>query len=352
MKVAVIIPAYNEQLTLAQVMRQFHAQLPDAEIWVVNNASTDDTAGEAKRTFAETKMNGGLLYEPKKGKSNACRKAFREIDADVYVMVDADLTYPANLVHRLIDPVAAGEADTVIADCLTNQSYQDGQTRRFHTFGNFLVCRLLSMFFGTTISDAMSGYRSMSNEFIKLYPMLQSGFEMETEMTIHAVYYGYNILQIPCDYRDRPAGSFSKLNTLGDGFRVLKLIVRLLKNNRPVQFFGAMAVLFGLAGVIVGLPVTIEFMRTGLVRRIPSAILASGLCTSAFFIALIGIVMDTITCFQRFDYQIRRNLWPRTRKLYALEAPATQETAQKTATLAGSIKYGEADANSGNTTPC
>lgn len=311
MKVAVIIPAYNEQLTIAEVILQFHGELPDAEIWVVNNCSTDETTKEANRVFTECSINGGVLQEPRKGKSNACRKAFRQVDADIYVMVDADLTYPAERVHDLIEPVATGKADMVIADRLSNQVYQTGKTRPFHRMGNYLVCKLLSVFFGTTIKDAMSGYRAMSKEFVTLYPMLQTGFELETEMTIHAVCYRYAIEQIPCEYRDRREGSSSKLSTFTDGLRILKLIVRLLKNNRPVLFFGGLAILFAFSGIAVGTPVVVEFIRTGLISRVPSAILASGLCVTSFVITLTGIMMDTVTCFQRFDYENKRNLFKR-----------------------------------------
>lgn len=312
MKVAVIIPAYNEQLTIADVVAQFHGELPDAEIWVVNNASTDDTAEEAKRVFAERRISGGVLDESRKGKSNACRKAFREIDADIYVMVDADLTYPAERVHDLIEPVATGKADLVIADRLSNEVPQAATTRRFHSMGNYLVCKLLSLFFGTTIHDAMSGYRVMSREFVIFYPMLQSGFELETEMTIHAVCNGYVVEQIPCQYRDRLEGSVSKLSTYSDGARVLKLIIRLLKNNRPVPFFGGLAIVFAVIGTAVGMPVVVGFFRTGLVLKVPSAILASSLWMISFLMALIGVVMDTMTSFQRIHSEIQRNVYRRT----------------------------------------
>lgn len=313
MNVAVIIPAYNEEQTIAEVIRQFHEQLPGAHIWVVNNGSTDETRKIAERVFAECDVQGGVLEEPVKGKSNACRKAFRVVDADVYVMVDGDQTYPAELVHELIAPVVSGRADMVVADRLSNQSYEAGNTRRFHGIGNYLVCTLLSIFFGTRIKDAMSGYRAMSREFVKLYPVLQSGFELETEMTIHSACYRYAIDQIPCDYRDRPEGSVSKLDTFADGFRVLKLIIRLLKNHKPIPFFGGLALLSGLAGIGVGIPVIAEFSETGLVEKVPSAILASSLCMLAFFIALVGVVMDAITCFQYFNYEIKRNMYRRSK---------------------------------------
>jgi hypothetical protein len=250
-----------------------------------------------------------VLDEYEKGKSNACRTGFRGVQADVYVMVDADATYPADRVHELIAPILEGRSDMVVGDRLSSGSYESGTVRPFHGLGNKLVCLLLRLLFGARIRDAMSGYRAFSSEFIELYPILQSGFELETEMSVHALTYGYHIEEIPIRYVDRPEGSTSKLSTFSDGFRVLKLIVRLLKNNRPLYFFGGLSFASACMGIFVGLTTLHQYWERGYVVGVASAIFAASSCVMALLLALVGVIMDTIASFHRFNYELSRNAY-------------------------------------------
>lgn len=303
--IAVIIPAHNEELTIADVLSGFYQALPEAQLWVINNCSTDKTRQIATETISRLGAKGGVLDEFVKGKSKACRKGFTHIDADVYVMVDADATYPPDRVRDLIAPVIEHRADMVVGD--RSGTYHSGKVRRFHGTGNWLVCSLLRFLFNADIKDVMSGYRAFSREFIKLYPILQSGFELETEMTIHALTYGYGIEEIPIQYADRPAGSTSKLSTYSDGWRVIKLILRLLKNNRPLYFFGTLSVLSACIGILMGWTPIQQYLEHQYVIGVASAIFAASCGVMALLLALVGIIMDTIASFHRFNYEMKRN---------------------------------------------
>lgn len=305
LNIAVIIPAHNEELTIRQVLSDFHAAIPEAQLWVVNNCSTDKTREIAIETLERVGAKGGVLDEFQKGKSNACRKGFNSVDADIYVMVDADATYPAERVHDLIRPILDGRADMTVGD--RSGSYHSGKVRPFHGFGNRLVCSLLRLLFSAKILDVMSGYRAFTKEFIRLYPILQSGFELETEMTIHALTYGYRIEEVPVQYSDRPEGSASKLSTFSDGFRVLKLIVRLLKNNRPLYFFGGLSVVSALIGIFMGWTPLSQYWEHSYVEGVASAIFAASCGVMALLLALVGIIMDTIAVFHQFNYELGRN---------------------------------------------
>ena len=230
MKTAVLIPCYNEEITIEKVIKDFKKELPDAEIYVYNNNSKDKTAEIAEK-------NGAIVrHEYRQGKGNVVRSMFREIDADIYVMVDGDDTYPAEEVHKLIKPVVDGEADMVIGDRLTNGTYQKENKRHFHEFGNNLVKKSINVAFKTDLKDIMTGYRVFNKLFVKTMPVMSPKFEIETEMTIHALDKNFLIEEIPVTYRDRPEGSVSKLNTYSDGFKVLKTIFNLYKNYRPMPF--------------------------------------------------------------------------------------------------------------------
>lgn len=302
--IAIVIPAYNEERTIRQVIGEFHAVLPEAAVWVVDNNSRDRTRALAQEALADLECRGGVLSERRQGKANAVRKAFREVEAEIYCMVDADLTYPAKELPRLITPVAEGRADLVVGDRISRGGYDRSNTRQFHAFGNRLVRTKINLLFGSELNDIMSGYRVLSREFVKLFPLLSGGFEIETEMTIHALDKRFRILEVPINYQERPAGSVSKLNTFRDGLKVLRTVFFLFKNYRPMPFFLGIAATFFGAGLLVGAPVIYEFATTGLISKVPSAILATGLTIFAVVFFSLALIMDTIVDFHRFDYEL------------------------------------------------
>lgn len=236
-KVAVVLPAYNEEQTIAAAIEDFHQALPDAAVWVINNRSSDATEQTALDTLTRLGCKGGVVNERRPGKGNAVRRAFLDIDADIYILADADLTYPAAQAHELMAPVIAGEADMVVGDRHSSGRYATENKRALHGFGNRLVRDLVNKLFHSDLADIMSGYRVFNRRFVKSYPVLVEGFEIETDMTLHALDKRFRIVEIPVDYRDRPAGSFSKLNTLRDGARVLGTIGNVLRYYRPLFFF-------------------------------------------------------------------------------------------------------------------
>lgn len=303
MVIAIIIPAHNEQLTIARVVRQFHAELPNAQIWVIDNCSTDGTAETARATFTELGCPGGLLQEWRKGKGFAVRRAFYDVDADIYVMVDADLTYPTAAVHELLEPVTSGKADMVVGDRFPMGTYRAATGRRFHRSGNVLVRMLINFLFNCQLRDIMSGYRVMSRRLVKLFPILSSGFQLETELTIHAIDKEFVIREMPVAYAAREEGSSSKLSTVRDGLRILKLVFFLFKTYRPMPFFLSIAAFFFLTSLVVAFPVIREFILTGLVLRIPSAILATGLMVCAGLSTAIALIMDSLVNDHRFTYE-------------------------------------------------
>lgn len=298
MKTAVLIPCYNEELTIEKVIKDFKKELPEAEIYVYDNNSKDKTAQIAKE-------NGAIVkHEYRQGKGNVVRSMFRDIDADIYVMADGDDTYPAEEVHKLIEPVVNGEADMVIGDRLTNGTYQKENKRHFHEFGNNLVKKAINVAFKTDLKDIMTGYRVFNKLFVKNMPVLSPKFEIETEMSLHALDKKFIIKEIPIVYRDRPEGSESKLNTVSDGMKVIKTIVKMFKDFKPRQFFWAFSLLFVLLGLIVGLPVIVEFIKTGYITKMPSAVLATGIMIFAIIIAQCGVILDTVVKQHREKYEL------------------------------------------------
>ena len=237
-KTVIILPAYNEEQTIAATIEDFHRALPKAAVYVVNNRSTDATESIAREALSRLGCKGDVINERRPGKGNAVRRAFLEIDADIYVLADADLTYPAEQVHELIAPVINGEADMVVGDRHSAGHYAAENKRALHGFGNRLVRDLINRLFYANLADIMSGYRVFSRRFVKSYPILVEGFEIETDMTLHALDKRFRIVEIPINYRDRPAGSFSKLNTLRDGAKVINTITQILRYYRPLAFFG------------------------------------------------------------------------------------------------------------------
>lgn len=297
-RIAVLIPCYNEALTIEKVIKDFKKELPEAEIYVYNNNSKDETKEIAIK-------NGAFVVdEYKQGKGNVVRSQFRDIDADIYVMVDGDDTYPADFVHKLIDPIQKGEADMTIGDRLSNGTYQKENKRHFHEFGNNLVRKAINLLFDSNLKDIMTGYRAFNKRFVKNMPVLSPNFEIETEMSLYALDKRYIIKEIPIIYRDRPEGSSSKLNTISDGIKVVKTIARMFKDYRPFKFFGIIAFVLLILGLIIGIPVIYEFIKTSYITKIPSAILATGFMGLSAIALQCAIILDTITRQHREDYEL------------------------------------------------
>lgn len=296
--VAIIIPCYNEEVTIAKVVDDFRLNLPEADIYVYDNNSTDRTAQIAKEHGAKVKR------EPRQGKGNVVRQMLRDIDADYYIMVDGDDTYPAEAAKSLLEPLIMDNADMVVGDRLSNGTYDQKNSRAFHGFGNKLVRRLIKRLYGFSFSDVMTGYRAFNRAFAKTIPVLSPGFEIETELSIHAVDKGWRIVEVPIEYRDRPEGSESKLSTFSDGWKVVMTILSLFKDYRPLVLFGWVAFLFVVLGLLVGIPVILEFARTGLVPRLPSAILAVGLVFTGLLSLACGLVLDTVVKGNRKQYEL------------------------------------------------
>lgn len=299
-KIAVLIPCYNEELTIKKVITDFKKALPSATIYVYNNNSTDKT-----REIA-SKMKVVVKDEPLQGKGNVVRSMFRDIDADAYVLVDGDDTYPAEEVHKLIKPVLEENVDMVIGDRLSSTYFTENK-RPFHNTGNRLVRNLINSLFKSNINDIMTGYRVFSKRFVKCMPIMSNGFQIETEMTIFSLVHNMSIKEIPITYRDRPEGSESKLDTYSDGFKVLMTLFNLFKDNRPFLLFGSISLILFILGLIVGVPVIVEFVQTAYVSKVPSAILAVGLMLNSFILFAAGLIMDAIKNKSRFAYECQMN---------------------------------------------
>ncbi len=296
--IAILIPCYNEEKTVQKVIEDFKKELPQATIYVYDNNSDDQTSSIAR-------MAGAIVRkEPRQGKGNVIRSMFREIEADLYIMVDGDDTYPASFVHELIQPVLAGDADMVIGDRLSNQSYFKGKVRPFHSFGNRLVRKLINRLFRSKLRDIMTGYRVFNPLFVKNFPILSEGFEIETEMSLHALDKRFKIVEIPISYQDRPEGSESKLNTFSDGFKVILTIFSIFKNYRPLLFFGWIGCFCILLGILIGIGPIREYIQFQYVYKVPSAILATGLMLVAVICFAIGFILDSVAHFHRSNYEL------------------------------------------------
>lgn len=302
-QIAVVLPAYNEELTIEAVIREFHAALPEAAVWVINNRSSDRTEALAQQTLIELGCAGGVINETRPGKGNAVRRAFMDIDANLYVLADADLTYPANQARRLIQPVLDGTADMVVGDRHSQGHYAAENKRHFHGFGNHLVKSMVNTMFRARLEDIMSGYRVFNRHFVKNYPILVDGFEIETDMTLHALDKRFRIVEIPVDYKDRPEGSFSKLNTFRDGMRVLLTIGNILRHYKPLVFFGGLSMVLAALGLAAGMPVLLEWLQHRYINRVPLAILATGLMILAALFGAIGLLLDSIAHHDRRNFE-------------------------------------------------
>jgi len=286
--IVVAIPCFNEVMTIAKVISDFKRELPEARIIVLDNNSSDNSAGLARRNGAE------VFCVREQGKGSVVRYLFREIEANFFVLVDGDDTYPAEAVHDMLLPIIRHEADMVVGDRLSNGTYKEENKRGFHNLGNNLVRWLVNICFNSTLSDIMSGYRVFSKRFVLNVPILSNGFEVETEMTISCLDRKLAIKEIPIKYRDRPVGSYSKLNTFSDGFRVIKTIVAILRDYRPFLFFGILALMALLMGMLCGVPVIAEFAKIRYVSHVPLAILSTGLVIVAGLLLSCGLVLNTL----------------------------------------------------------
>lgn len=295
MNVAIILPAYNEELTIAGTIAAFYNEMPDARIVVVNNNSKDATAAIARDTLKCLGAHGEVIDEYRQGKGNAVRRAFTDVDADIYVMSDADLTYPSDRIHDLIRPISENRADMVVGDRLSGGHYKNENKRNFHGFGNHLVKWLINKLFRADLKNIMTGYRAFSRKFVKNYPILVEGFQIETDVTLHALDKRFHIVEIPVEYKDRPAESFSKLNTFADGAKVLFTIASILRYYRPLAFFGWMALLFGLLGLAAAVPVFQDWVLHRYIYHVPLAVLASALELVAVMSLSVGLILDSIT---------------------------------------------------------
>jgi glycosyltransferase involved in cell wall biosynthesis len=303
-KTAIILPAYNEEKTIAATIKDFHKALPDAEIWVINNRSTDNTRKKALDTILNLRCLGGVIDEMNLGKGRAIRRAFLDIDAEIYIMADADFTYPAYDVHKLILPIVLGEADIVIGDRHSSGSYATQNNRPFHNMGNQLVRFLVNFLFNVKLNDIMSGYRVLNKFFVKNYPILVKGFEIETDMILHALDKNFRIIEISIDYKKRPLGSFSKLNTFYDGLKIIKTIVNIFRHYQPLIFFSFLAFLMVALAFLAGAPVIKEYVDQKYIHHLPLAILAASFMILAFIFLAIGLILDSIIHQERRNFEL------------------------------------------------
>lgn len=287
-RIAVLLPCYNEEQTIEKVVRDFQRELPEATIYVYNNNSTDRTAEIAASIEGVVVRN-----EYRQGKGNVIRSMFRQIDADCYIMADGDDTYPAEHARDMVRLVLEDNMDMVIGDRLSSTYFEENK-RAFHNFGNKLVRSLINKLFSGNVKDIMTGYRAFSYDFVKLMPIESDGFEVETEMTINALDKKFNICEIPVQYRDRPEGSVSKLNTVKDGMRVIGTIFRMFKNYRPMLFFGLVAAVLFAIGAGLFVPVLVEYIKTGLVLRFPTLIVSTVTVLASVIFLAIGLILDII----------------------------------------------------------
>ena len=299
-KIAVLIPCYNEEKTVEKVVRDARVALPEATVYVYDNNSTDNTVALAKKAGAIVR------HEYKQGKGNVIRRMFREIDAECYVMVDGDDTYPMEQAPEMVKQITEHNADMVVGDRLSSTYYQENK-RPFHNFGNSLVMHSINHLFNCEIKDIMTGFRAFSFPFVKTFPVLSKGFEIETEMTVHAVYNNLQIDNVIIEYRDRPEGSFSKLNTISDGRKVLTTIFRLYRDYKPMGFFSIIALLLMILAVIFVIPVFREFWQIGYVYKIPTLIVCGFTMIAALQSFFAGVILSSMAAGNRRTFEYRVN---------------------------------------------
>lgn len=297
-KVAVLIPCYNEAQTIAKVVREVRAALPEARVYVYDNNSTDNTAELAREQGAVVR------HEYKQGKGNVIRRMFREIEAECYLMIDGDDTYPLDCAGEMAALVLEHNADMVVGDRLSSTYFSENK-RPFHNFGNSLMRVGINGLFHTDIKDIMTGYRAFSYEFVKTFPVFSKGFEIETEMTIHAVNYNMQVENVVVEYRDRPEGSVSKLNTYSDGLRVIGKMLQLYRNYRPLQFFGAFCLLLVALALAFMIPIFSEYLHTGLVPRFPTLIVCGFMVLAGIQSFFAGMILEVLAAKDKRDFEHR-----------------------------------------------
>lgn len=299
-KIAVLIPCYNEEKTIGKVINDIKNVLPEAVVYVYDNNSTDQTPSIAK-------ASGAIVhYEPRQGKGNVIRSMFRDISADCYLMIDGDDTYPAENAREMCQMVLENHIDMVVGDRLSTTYFQENH-RLFHNFGNRYVKKLVNTFFHSNLNDIMTGYRAFSPDFVKNFPILSKGFEIETEMTIHALTKNFRIMEIPIKYKDRPEGSVSKLNTIKDGYKVIRTFFMLLRNYKPYTYFSIIALLLLLLAFILFMPVFIEYLQTGLVPRFPTLIISGFITLLAMLFYIGGLILEVMTNKHQQLYELLMN---------------------------------------------
>lgn len=296
-KIAVLIPCYNESKTIEKVVSDYKKELPDAVIYVYDNNSTDGTDEIARKAGAIVR------YEYQQGKGNVIRRMFRDIDAECYIMTDGDDTYPAESAAEMIEKVIGRNADMVVGDRLSS-TYFTQNKRRFHNFGNALVRKSINFFFHTDIKDIMTGYRAFSYQFVKSFPVLSKGFEIETEMSIHAADKNMHVENVIIDYRDRPQGSQSKLNTYSDGMKVLYTIVKLYKTYKPLAFFGGLSFVLGVISAILFIPIFTTYLKIGTVPRFPTLFVSGFIMLAAIQSFFAGMILQTINQKNKQDFEM------------------------------------------------
>lgn len=297
-KIAVLIPCYNESKTIEKVVTDFKRELPEATIYVYDNNSTDGTDKIAEAAGAVVR------YEYQQGKGNVIRRMFRDIDAECYIMTDGDDTYPAEYAREMANKILERNVDMVVGDRLSSTYFEENK-RPFHNFGNSIVRSSINRLFKSNIKDIMTGYRAFSYLFVKTFPVLSKGFEIETEMSIHAVDKNLFVENVVIDYRDRPEGSESKLNTYSDGFKVLRTIFRLFKNYKPMQFFSLLALVLAIISVAFFAPVFIAFLKTGVVDKMPTLIVSGFTMLAAIQSLFSGLILATMTQKNRQDFEMQ-----------------------------------------------
>ncbi len=295
-KIAVLVPCYNEAVTIGKVVRDYREALPECTVYVYDNNSSDDTAKEAEKAGAVVRR------EYQQGKGNVIRRMFREIDAECYIMVDGDDTYPAQNAKEMARLVLEEQADMVIGDRLSSTYFTENK-RAFHNFGNAFVRKIINLLFRSEIKDIMTGYRAFSYQFVKSFPVLSRGFEIETEMSIHAIDKNMALRHVVVDYRDRPEGSESKLNTYSDGCKVVWTVIRLYKYCRPMLFFGALSVLLFLLATFFFIPVFGEYLQSGMVERFPTLIVCGFVVIASIQSFFTGMILETMMKKNRQDFE-------------------------------------------------
>lgn len=299
-KIAVLIPCYNESLTIEKAVSDYKEALPEATIYVYDNNSSDHTDELARKAGAK------VVYEYRQGKGNVIRSMFRDIDAECYLMIDGDDTYPAENAREMVDLVLNKGVDMVIGDRLSSTYFTENK-RPFHNMGNRIVRSLINHLFHSNVKDIMTGYRAFSRLFVKSFPVLSKGFEIETEMTIHALDKNFLLEEIPVTYRDRPEGSESKLNTVSDGMKVLKTIASLFRDYKPLLFFSCASIICLLLGIGFFVPVFVSYIHTGLVEKIPTIIVSGVVFTVGILLWICGLILDVVVKKHRQLYEIELN---------------------------------------------